>query len=283
MTSVLDLSQVNTSGAVAGFNQSASNAASEITAGLGTLLDPSGIAPKFNPNLGIATVIGGTAFDVYIRAVDQTSTADVLSAPKVTTKSGQTATLRVVTERFFPESYQVAEVSNNASSGSNIGNINFTPAKPEYGDKPKDLGVVLEVTPTVNADGYTIKMDLRPTVLDLVGFDRTFNYTLEFNGAISQVNTTMPIFSRRSVETKVILWDGETLTIGGLNRERVEAFDDGVPILKDIPFLGRLWESKGHNSVKTNLLVFVTARLINPAGLPLRPNNIRGLPDYKRI
>ena len=119
--------------------------------------------------------------------------------------------------------------------------------------------------------------------MDLIGFDRTFNYTLEFNNSIAEVNTTMPIFSRRSVETKVILWDGETLTIGGLNRERVESFDDGVPVLKDIPFLGRLWESKGHESVKTNLLIFVTARLINPAGLPLRPNNIRGLPDYKRI
>ena len=94
--------QPGSAGAIAGFDQNASDAASEITAGLGNILNESKSAAKFNPNLGIATVVAGTAFDVFIRAVDQTSSADVLSAPKVTTKSGQTATLRVVTEAFLP-------------------------------------------------------------------------------------------------------------------------------------------------------------------------------------
>jgi len=59
--------------------------------------------------------------------------------------------------------------------------------------------------------------------------------------------------------------------------------NDRVPILADIPLVGWLFENKGENRQKQNLLIFVSARLVNNAGLPIRENNIRGLPDFKRL
>jgi general secretion pathway protein D len=77
-----------------------------------------------------------------------------------------------------------------------------------------------------------------------------------------------PIFSVREVSTKVTLWDGATLVMGGLTREEVKKVEDKVPVLGDVPLLGRLFRSRGESSQKRNLLIFVTANLVSPGGSP---------------
>jgi general secretion pathway protein D len=77
-----------------------------------------------------------------------------------------------------------------------------------------------------------------------------------------------PIFSTREITTKVTVWDGATLVMGGLTREEVKKTSDKVPVLGDIPFLGALFRSKGESSSKRNLLIFVTANLVSPGGSP---------------
>ncbi|MFM9952500.1 MAG: type II secretion system protein GspD, partial [Opitutaceae bacterium] len=77
-----------------------------------------------------------------------------------------------------------------------------------------------------------------------------------------------PIFSVREVTTKVTIWDGATLVMGGLTREEVKKVTDKVPFFGDIPFIGRLFRSKGESSQKRNLLIFVTANLVSPGGSP---------------
>jgi hypothetical protein len=77
-----------------------------------------------------------------------------------------------------------------------------------------------------------------------------------------------PIFSVREVTTKVTIWDGATLVMGGLTREEVKKVTDKVPFFGDIPFVGRLFRSKGESSQKRNLLIFVTANLVSPGGSP---------------
>ena len=93
----------------------------------------------------------------------------------------------------------------------------------------------------------------------------------------------MPIISARSIDTRVKIWDGETVVLGGLIQETTTIVHDRVPILADIPLIGWLFENKGEDRQKQNLLIFVSARLVNNAGLPIRENNIRGLPDFKRL
>jgi general secretion pathway protein D len=85
-----------------------------------------------------------------------------------------------------------------------------------------------------------------------------------------------PVFSLREITTKVTVWDGATLVMGGLTREEVKRVSDKVPILGDIPYLGRAFRSKGETSQKRNLLIFVTANLVSPGG-SLKKQELRGI------
>jgi general secretion pathway protein D len=82
-----------------------------------------------------------------------------------------------------------------------------------------------------------------------------------------------PIFSTRRVTTNVSIWDGQTVALGGLIREDVQKVNDKVPILGDIPMAGALFRSEVDQKIKKNLIVFVTARLMDAAGQPLRPED----------
>ena len=77
-----------------------------------------------------------------------------------------------------------------------------------------------------------------------------------------------PIFSSRKVTTSVSVWDGQTVVLGGLMREDVQKTEDRTPILGDIPLVGRLFRTNVDQHIKRNLVIFVTARLVNPAGQP---------------
>ena len=78
-----------------------------------------------------------------------------------------------------------------------------------------------------------------------------------------------PIFSTRRVRTSVSIWDGQTVMLGGLMREDVQKVEDKVPFFGDIPLVGRVFRSSVDQHQKRNLMIFVTARLINPAGDPI--------------
>ena len=235
--------------------------------------------------LSFTSILGNNQFNTVVRALSQQTNADVLSAPKVITQSGNTAILRVVTERYFPESWEPAEVDVLAGGNGALPVVEVTPSLPNFGD-PTDLGVILEVTPQVDPDGVSIEIDLKPQVVEFVGLDSTFNTPVViFDASAVRVEARydMPILSSRSVDTRIKMWDGESVVIGGLLKERVVAWKDNVPFLSDVPFLGELFKNEGDGRIKQNLLIFVTARLVNNAGLPIRENNIRGLPDFKRL
>ena len=94
-------------------------------------------------------------------------------------------------------------------------------------------------------------------------------------------NGMMPIISRREANTKLVVWDGETIVLGGFIQEKLQKYEDKVPVLGHLPLLGQLFTSRGEKSVKTNMLIFVNARLMYPNGIPVRPNDMRGLPDFR--
>ena len=104
-----------------------------------------------------------------------------------------------------------------------------------------------------------------------------------------------PIFSARKVTTSVSVWDGQTVVLGGLMREDVQKTEDKTPILGDIPLVGRLFRSNSEQHLKRNLVIFVTARLINPGGQPVNqteeeeetesyvvPPDLPAVPTYKK-
>jgi general secretion pathway protein D len=78
-----------------------------------------------------------------------------------------------------------------------------------------------------------------------------------------------PVFSERKVETSVSIYDGQTVALGGLIREDVQKVNDKTPLLGDVPLVGGLFRSQADQHIKRNLIIFVTATLMDPAGQPM--------------
>ena len=94
-----------------------------------------------------------------------------------------------------------------------------------------------------------------------------------------------PVFSTRKVTTSVSVYDGQTVVLGGLMREDVQKTEDKVPIIGDIPLVGRAFRTNTEQHTKKNLVIFVTAKIITPAGLPLNEEDKEGLlpPELPRF
>lgn len=206
---------------------------------------------------------GGNAFDLLISALDQSSGADVLSAPRIVTKSGEEATIRVGERHFFPEVYE------GDASQATIVQVNYEDFE------EKLLGVELSVTPEV--DGNEITLGLNPRILELTGWrdyalapaDYIYTHRLGLERMVfnhKPIVARLPVFKKREIETEVTIADGSTIGMGGLMSEKIEDFEDKVPVLGSLPLVGRFFRNEGERVVKRNLLMFVTAKIVDPNG-----------------
>jgi general secretion pathway protein D len=206
---------------------------------------------------------GGTEFDIIISALDQSTGADVLSAPRVLTKSGEEATIRVGERHFYPTVFE-----GNASQATML-NVSYEDFEETL------LGVELSVTPEV--DGDQIELGLNPVITELAGWqeylmapaDSIYNHRQDDVGQRYRHNPVvakLPVYKSREIEASVRIADGSTIGMGGLISEKLESFDDRVPIIGDIPFLGRLFRNEGERVVKYNMLIFVKATKVDPNG-----------------
>jgi general secretion pathway protein D len=257
------------------------------------LLFPSTAGTAVAPAIfGVGSVMSDPTFQVVLRALDQKKGVDLLDAPRVTTKSGQRAVIEIVREFRYPTEFDPPQIPQNFGGGGagGVGTTQIqvfpvTPTTPTAFET-RNTGVTLEVEPTVGSDNYTIDLNLVPQVVEFEGF---INYgspistinpaSLGLTGAVTSAMTSapssivltpnvinQPIFSTRKVTTEVTVWDGQTVVLGGLMEDDVQKVQDKVPILGDIPLLGRAFRSNVDQHLKTNLVIFVTAHLINPAG-----------------
>ncbi len=145
---------------------------------------------------------------------------------------------------------------------------------------PVPIGPTLDVIPHVSADGYTIQLNLLPTVTEFLGYDDPGQFRAVVGNLAAPV--PLPRFRIRQVVTSSIVWDGQTVVLGGLISERVTKVQDKVPVLGDLPLVGRLFRSEAKASSKKNLVIFVTPTIIDPAGnrvhdennLPYDPNRL---------
>jgi general secretion pathway protein D len=263
---------------VTGGNRSGSLAISANA--LDALLFPgaSGVAPGI---FGLAGVFTDPQFQVVIRALNQKKGVDLLSAPKVTTKSGQRAIIEVVREFRYPKTYTPPQVPQIGSSNQDnpVVPVVVTPTTPQDWET-RNTGVTLEVEPVVGEDATTIDLNLVPQVVEFEGF---INYGSPINAVGVSTTAQMitrsvpvlltenvinqPVFSTRKVTTSVSVYDGQTVVLGGLMREDVQKTEDKTPIIGDIPLVGRLFRTNVDQHIKRNLVIFVTARVITPAGL----------------
>ena len=261
--------------------------------GIGT-----GVSPLLNVqknfNLSAGSILPDFQAGILINALKRKQGTDLLSAPRVTVMDGQLATITVAQEFIYPTDYQPAQAPGAGGGGGGGlgglgggvgGGITIQSATPSFDtvapedENPgfREVGVVLEVTPTIEKYN-SINLDLKPKVTEFDGF-------VEYGGPSGTIGTgfstatvlapsgiLMPIFSVRKVQTQVTIFDGATVIIGGLTREEVKTVNDKVPVLGNIPLLGRLFQSSAESYHKRNLLIFVSASIVSRGGSPVREN-----------
>jgi len=277
-----------------------------------------GIAPGASTTapgvLGLSGILNSGQFQVVMRALNQKKGVDLMSAPRVTTQSGKKAVVRVVREFPYPTEFNPPEIPQDTTGGGTARTNNnvvsllsafsivsstnpVTPTTPVKFET-RNVGVTLEVEPTVSADNYTIELNLAPEVVEFDGFinygspimgptfvpiflidtitylvptriiDEENSYIGEF--AITPNVINQPIFSVRKVRTNVSVWDGQTVVLGGLIREDIQKANDKVPIFGDVPLLGHLFRGNAEQKIKRNLMMFVTTRILDAEGRPIR-------------
>jgi general secretion pathway protein D len=281
----------------AGLSVNSLNALLAQNAGVGS----TGAAPGF---FALSGVFSNPQFQMVIRALNQKKGVDLMAAPKVTTRSGQKATINIVRDFPYPQEFEPPQIPQSTGGSQTLSILPdveqqqdpvVTPSFPTDFTTRK-LGVSLDVEPQIGPDGYTIDLSLSPEVVDFDGFinygspiyapqpdsaaglalaialnpldPQLFQRELLTENIINQ-----PIFSVRKVTTSVSVWDGQTVALGGLIREDVQKVNDKVPVLGDIPMAGALFRSEIDQKIKKNLIIFVTARLMDAAGQQLRPED----------
>ena len=234
-----------TSGVTTGNNNSSTNT---VTDSLGTTLSNTatnavnnlfGLTNTSGTNRLASAVFSASDFNVILSALKTTNDTKLVSNPTVVTLNNSEATINIGQEFPIPNYTYNQERGTYEVSGF------------EY----KPLGIILKVTPQVNAQGF-IKLDVEPEV-------SSSSESASFGGA------QIPIVVTRKTKTQVSLKDGYTMGIGGLIENRVSKGQTRVPVLGDIPLLGRLFRSDSTNDSMRNLIIFITAKTVSPDGAPI--------------
>lgn len=198
------------------------------------------------------TTFNGSYLRAHLHALEQRGKINVLSSPKITTLSGQMANMQVT--NTFP---YISEFDLD-----NIGTAEHPIWKKTYTTEEKKVGISLQVTPYVGTDSKYISLDIHPVVdvlLDQVPIHNNIPDDLGW-----------PVIETRSTQTSVVVRSGETIVMGGLIRDHEEIINKKIPLLGDIPLLGNLFRHKYSHRDKKNLLIFLTATLINSQGEPIK-------------
>ena len=159
---------------------------------------------------------------------------NILSNPKIVTLDNQSAEIVVGSQYPIP-SYTY----NEQQARLQVNGFEY-----------KDIGIVFKVTPHVNNAGY-VTLDIEPKITEILDF-------------VTVENTSLPRLSNESAKTRVMVKDGETLVIAGLIKDKVTDTKKRTPILGDIPLLGLVFQKSEKTVVKTDLLIFLTPRIITP-------------------
>ena len=214
-------------------------------------------------------------FRVVLHALEKRRGTDILSTPTVTTLSGRQAQIKTVEIRHIVTDL---DWSTNGASVDAQGkpSMRGTPIA-----EPFELGPMLDVVPYVGADGYTITLSVIANLKEFVGYDLSVPREMteeqarkRFGAGDPQTKAAarpsdpypLPIFHTRQIVSSAIVWDGQTVVLGGLISESAQKMKDKVPVLGDIPLVGRLFRSETNVTKRKHLLIFVTPTIIDPAG-----------------
>ena len=189
---------------------------------------------------GLVAVFSSTQFAATLTAIQTENRSKLVSNPTVVVMNNQQAVFQV------GEDYPIRQFTVNDETGE------LETGKLEY----RFVGIELDVTPSVNAAGM-ITLDVHPVVSALGD-----TVPINVGGAILEDR----IFKKRDAKTQVTIKDGYTIALGGLTAETEDNDSSKIPFLGDLALLGKLFRSDVSNEASTNLIIFLTAKTLNPDG-----------------
>lgn len=211
---------------------------------------------------------GGAPF--AINALQEVTNVQVLSSPQLLVLDNQAARLQVGQVVPYLSQTSTSTITANAPT---VNSVNY-----------QQTGVILQVTPRVNSGGL-VTLDIDQEVSDVVP-------------GSSSSGIGSPTFNQRSVQSRVVVQDGQTVGLAGLIRDNVTQDNAGLPWLKDVPILGFLAGQQNNTRSRNELLVLITPhvlhdgrdaraltedmrdQLINAAAVPANLNNLRTSGSY---
>lgn len=206
-------------------------------------LSNSDVSPPISSFPGFSYVFASNSARVVLNALTEVTDVNIISSPQLMVLDNQTARLQV--------GDQVPVATQSAVPVDTIGDsdtIDFTSVNEI---ELRDTGVILEVTPRVNASGL-VTMDVRQEVSDVIQTDTSF------------INS--PTIQQRQIQSTVAVQSGQTIALGGLIVEDQQDGFSGVPVLSSIPIFGNLFKTTTESNVRQELLVLITPRVVRDQG-----------------
>lgn len=252
-----------------------------------TQVDPgAGISfpPSLNSAQGLNFTYRGVLTDPMFRAVmhalEISGKARALSVPRITTMNNHEARIHVGENFLYYDEYTTIDVTERVVQNLSDNDVVVTTQVlvPEGDPEEQELGISLSVVPSVGADLRMITLALNPHIENFVRYETfevaTGGGSSSTTGGTNATGTSiirLPIFEESDINTKVVVQSGETVVMGGIITTTEITTDSKVPILGDIPLIGRAFKKEEIEKIDENLLIFVTATILSARGEDLVP------------
>lgn len=191
--------------------------------------------------------VNGTKFEVVLHALQEDEDTNTLSTPTILTMDGREATILV------GEQFPIIETTSSTMDSNTVGgSLSYY----------QNIGIQLRVVPQICGENEDkVNLIVHPTVSNQNG-------TVDVSGTVvGSTIASYPIIDTREAETQMVVDDGDTVVMGGLLSDAKTKELTGVPFLSNLPFLGKLFDRDTKNSAKTDLLIFLTVKIVRPSTL----------------
>jgi len=195
--------------------------------------------------LRLGWLTNGADIDLLLRAQQENINAKLLANPRILVLDNETAKIKIVSEIPYQELQE-------SSLGGSVGTTAF-----------REVGVELEVTPHLAYRDNMVRLHLRPVFSVITG---------EVYVVGQSASYPQPIVDKREADTKLLVRNGQTVVLGGLRKKDVTKQVNKIPLLGDLPAIGKLFRFTGEETVTSELVVFITPKIVTQTTLTPEEN-----------
>jgi general secretion pathway protein D len=203
----------------------------------------------------VTGILTDTNYRFVLHALSSRSKPEILGEPEITTTSGRRTIMKPTTIVSVITNFTYQETATNSGVSPQTENL--------------EVGPILDSTASVLSDGYMIDLDLKASYSEFLGYDKpTLATTAAYTkaGVKIDVPNILPRIETRQASAHMNVRDGQTVVLGGLIIPSIRTTKEKVPLLGSLPGVGRIFQSQSKEKILKNLMVFVTATIVDPAG-----------------